>query len=64
MTESDILNLDKNFVGLLLDSMADGVFVLNESGKISIWNRAMESITGYMANEVRGKGCELLNFDF
>ena len=62
--EYDIPELgDKHFVRLILDSMADGVFVLNKEGKISIWNRAMEVITGYKAEEVKGNGCDLLSFD-
>jgi two-component system, NtrC family, response regulator HydG len=63
MSENNMLNLDSSFVALLLDSMADGVFVLDEDGKISIWNRAMEAITGYREEEVISKSCELLSFD-
>ena len=61
-TFSDI-NLDENFINLILDSMAGGVFALNEQGKISLWNHSMEKISGYKAEDVLGKGCDLLNFD-
>lgn len=51
--------LDAN---LLLESMAEGVFTLDDQGKISSWNPAMERITGYMSSEAIGKSCMLLNF--
>jgi two-component system response regulator HydG len=54
--------LDSSFSSLLLESMADGVFTLNEEGKILSWNPAMERITGYTAGEAIGKKCTLLNF--
>lgn len=63
MTDKAILEIDSSFIVLLLDSMADGVFVLDEEGKIAIWNRAMETITGYKEEEVSGSGCDLLSFD-
>ncbi len=55
--------LDPEFASLLLDSMADGVFTLDGQGRITSWNRAMERIAGYDAEEVRGQGCTLLNFN-
>ncbi|MGA1869802.1 MAG: sigma-54 interaction domain-containing protein [bacterium] len=54
--------LDPSFADLLLESMADGVFTLNEKGEISSWNRAMERITGYTIQEVLGKSCTFLHF--
>ena len=54
--------LDQNFARLLLDSMADGVFTLNEKGVISSWNPSMERITGYTAAEALGKSCMFLGF--
>jgi PAS domain S-box-containing protein len=57
------IKLDSHFINLILDSMAGGVFTLNEKGKISLWNRAMEKISGFSAEEVMGKGCNLLSFD-
>ncbi|MFH2130329.1 MAG: PAS domain-containing protein [bacterium] len=55
--------LDPKFASLLLESMADGVFTLNEKGKITLWNRAIEKITGYSADEVLGKSCDILDFN-
>ena len=54
--------LDPSFSSLLLESMADGVFTLNDKGEILSWNPAMERITGYTASEAKGKKCTLLNF--
>ena len=55
--------LDPEFERLLLESMADGVFTLDDSGKITSWNPAMERITGYTAEEAVGESCALLNFN-
>jgi len=40
--------------------MADGVFTMDESGHIASWNRSMEMISGYSAEEALGKTCALL----
>jgi len=56
----NIFNPD--FAGLLLESMADGVFTLDDKGRITSWNPAMERISGYTAQEAMGKSCMLLNF--
>lgn len=43
-------------------SMGDGVYYTDPSRRILDWNRAAEELTGYKAEEVRGKNCsELLN---
>ena len=54
--------LDPNFARLLLEAMADGVFTLDDKGKITSWNPSMERITGYGAAEAIGKPCMFLNF--
>ncbi|MDY7036518.1 MAG: sigma 54-interacting transcriptional regulator [Thermodesulfobacteriota bacterium] len=54
--------LDSRFSGLLLESMADGVFTLNDRGEITSWNPSMERITGYTLEEAIGKPCTILNF--
>ena len=63
MINDDRLALDINFTHLLLDSMAGGVFALNKAGNICLWNRAMERISGYDADEIMGNSCEVLSFD-
>jgi len=54
--------LDARFAGFLVESMADGVFTLNEKGEITSWNPSMERITGYTAQEALGRNCMMLNF--
>ncbi len=54
--------LDSSFAKLLLESMADGVFTLDEKGYITSWNPSIERITGYTAAEIIGEPCTILNF--
>jgi PAS domain S-box-containing protein len=62
MQDKSDFALDTRFSSLLLESMADGVFTLNDRGEISTWNPAMERITGYTRREAIGRHCKLLNF--
>jgi PAS domain S-box-containing protein len=55
--------LGSDFARLLLESMADGVFTLDDTGKIRSWNPSMERITGYTVEEAIGKSCMLLHFN-
>ena len=59
--EDDVI-FGSKFSRYLLDSMADGVFTLDKNGHITTWNRAMERISGYRADEVLGQNCTLLRF--
>ena len=43
--------------GLILDSIADGVFTVDREWKITYFNRAAEQITGVPAAEAIGKSC-------
>ncbi len=52
-----------DFFKMLLESIGDGVFVLDTLGYIISWNPAMEHITGYLEKEVIGKSCRMLGFD-
>ncbi|MFH2067384.1 MAG: sigma 54-interacting transcriptional regulator [Pseudomonadota bacterium] len=54
---------DPDFAGLLLESIAEGVFTLNETGMITSWNPSMERITGYTTQEALGQRCTLLGFN-
>ena len=45
----------------ILDTMADGVFVIDTEFIIQRWNRAMERITGYTPPEAIGRNCAFLN---
>ncbi|MFW6164086.1 MAG: sigma-54 interaction domain-containing protein [Planctomycetota bacterium] len=48
---------------LILDTMADGLFTVDEHGTITAWNRSMERLTGYAADEALGERCRLLACD-
>jgi PAS domain S-box-containing protein len=50
------------FVKLLLESIGDGIFVLDTHGIIIGWNPAMEKITGFSADAVTGKSCKIMSF--
>jgi two-component system response regulator HydG len=58
MKPSELLNT--NFVNNILDTMAEGLFTLDEKGVITSWNNSMEKITGYSAWEAIGKTCNLI----
>ncbi|MEE4314879.1 MAG: sigma 54-interacting transcriptional regulator [Desulfofustis sp.] len=61
MDEAQLNNLDQRFVGRIIDSMADGVFTMDEQGRITSWNRSMERISGYSAAEAIGRTCAILS---
>ena len=43
--------------GLILDSVADGVFTVDRNWKITSFNRAAEKITGWSRDDALGKSC-------
>ena len=47
----------------IIDTMHDGLMVVNPDGTLRAVNRAFERMTGYRAREVTGKPCTLLNCD-
>ena len=49
-----------HFLNQILDTMAEGLFTLDDNGTITSWNKSMEKISGYPAREAVGKGCGLL----
>jgi PAS domain S-box-containing protein len=48
---------EKNQLQKLVDNVPEGVFTTDTEGKIIIWNRAAEAITGYSTTETTGKWC-------
>jgi PAS domain S-box-containing protein len=44
-------------LGVVLDSLYDGVYIVNRRRQILFWNRGAEKITGYSATEVTGSRC-------
>ena len=63
MTKNIPDSLDPEFKPLLLESIADGVFTLNENGEFTFYNPAMEKISGYTAEEALRNPCALHNFN-
>jgi len=49
-----------NFLNQILDTMAEGLFTLDDQGIITSWNRSMEKISGYSAREAVGNTCTLI----
>lgn len=49
-----------NFLNQILDTMAEGLFTLDDQGIITSWNRSMEKISGYSAKEAIGHTCNLI----
>lgn len=52
---------NQHFMRQIIDSMADGVYIVDPKGLVSFWNPSMEKISGYPANEAMGKPCTLLS---
>ena len=52
-----LLESNRGVTGLILDSVADGVFTIDQGGRITTFNRAAEQITGYSRREVIGQFC-------
>jgi len=42
---------------LILDSIADGVFTVDQQGRITSFNKAAERITGFSKEEAVGQYC-------
>jgi len=47
---------------LVIDTIPDGLIVLDAGCRIQRWNKAMERLTGFRQEEVWGKPCALLDF--
>ena len=47
---------------LIIDTVPDGLMVLDHGCRIMRWNRAMEGLSGYPSEEIQGKTCTLLDF--
>lgn len=53
----DIQN-PKSALYLLLDTLYDGVYIVDRNRNILFWNKAAEEMTGFKAEEVQGKSCK------
>ncbi len=45
----------------IVDTLHDGLMVVDQEGKIRVVNSAAERLTGYSAEELMGKPCTILN---
>jgi PAS domain S-box-containing protein len=54
----DLKFLQEN-IETILDTMADGLFTVDLSGRITYWNKGAERITGYSKEEALGKNCNI-----
>lgn len=60
------MNLSQNAFEKIIENLHDGLYLVDQGGKISYWNKAAERITGFSAEEVVGKSCTesiFTNFD-
>jgi two-component system response regulator HydG len=62
MKVNDFLK-DPKFLGSVLDTMSDGLMVVDREGTILSFNPAAEKITGYSSAEVVGRPCSILDTD-
>jgi two-component system response regulator HydG len=55
-----VMSFEDLSLSQVLDTMAEGVFVVDASRRIVLWNKAMESLSGYSGSEAIGKNCSFL----
>jgi len=53
-----IISAERNKVSITIANIADGVITVDMAGKISIFNKAAEKITGYSSQEVVGRNID------
>ncbi len=54
---------DPHFLMNVLETMRDGLMIVDKDGNILLFNRAAEEITGYNKKEVIGQQCTILDSD-
>jgi two-component system, NtrC family, response regulator HydG len=55
--------IDKKFWRTVIDTMQEGLMLVEPDGKIMFINKALEKILGYSLEEVKGKSCEVFECD-
>jgi PAS domain S-box-containing protein len=58
-----ILNEQSSYLRSVIDTMMDGLMVVDTAGTIVSVNRAMEVLTGYCKEELIGRDCSILDCD-
>ena len=61
MNMLDKLLKDPQFLPEVFEAMRDGLMVVDNKGRILLFNRAAEEITGYRKEEVIGRECSLFH---
>ncbi len=59
----DQLCKDPNFLMNVFETMRDGLMIVDRDGKILLFNRGAEEITGYRREEIVGQPCTILDSD-
>ncbi len=59
----DQLCKDPNFLMNVFETMRDGLMIVDKDGKILLFNRGAEEITGYRREEIVGQPCTILDSD-
>lgn len=57
----DSLLMDRDFLKSILETMSEGLMVVDKDGNILFFNKSAEKITGFKIEEVLGKPCTILN---
>ncbi|MFO8056796.1 MAG: sigma 54-interacting transcriptional regulator [bacterium] len=57
-------SLEASLPDILIETIPDGVFVIDRSARIILWNKSLESISGYEREEVLDKHPSLLEFQY
>jgi PAS domain S-box-containing protein len=52
----EALRLSERRMGQIIEFLPDAAFVIDTQGKVTAWNRVMESLTGIEASNMLGKG--------
>ncbi|MFA7684506.1 MAG: PAS domain S-box protein [Syntrophales bacterium] len=50
------LEKSRRYMSEIIDFLPDATFVIDKTGKVTAWNRAMETLTGTKAEEMIGRG--------
>ncbi|MBT9173299.1 MAG: putative diguanylate cyclase YegE [Syntrophomonadaceae bacterium] len=50
------LEVQAGLLGIIIDSVPDGLLAVDSEGRVIMWNRAVEEMTGVRKEEVLGKG--------
>ena len=57
-------DLEASLPEIIIQTLPNGMFAIDRSARIILWNKSMENITGYSRAEVIGKHPSLLEFQY